>query len=239
RRGPAHTQSLGAASSLNRSFQIPHADIRKSQRPHGTARRQHRPIVSPSLAPTPPAMDSSSESCRHRRLKANHSMRPWILLLQLLALLGHQTAVADALQKDCRCFRFTGAAVSEGSLGQFKSPMFPRAYPLSVSCLLYVFVAADNQIVRLKFERFELKPRIDGRCHDYVRLFLNSATAELSSEDRPSHELCGADLPQAEFYSSGRVLMLEFHSRLSPAYQTADSIKVFQGFKGSFSFEPA
>ncbi|PAA71232.1 hypothetical protein BOX15_Mlig015741g1 [Macrostomum lignano] len=117
--------------------------------------------------------------------------------------------------------------------------MFPRAYPLSVSCLLYVFVAADNQIVRLKFERFELKPRIDGRCHDYVRLFLNSATAELSSEDRPSHELCGADLPQAEFYSSGRVLMLEFHSRLSPAYQTADSIKVFQGFKGSFSFEPA
>uniref|UniRef100_A0A1I8J6N2 CUB domain-containing protein n=1 Tax=Macrostomum lignano TaxID=282301 RepID=A0A1I8J6N2_9PLAT len=68
--------------------------------------------------------------------------------------------MAHAIEKDCKCYQFQSSRSKK--FGQFKSPMFPRPYPLAISCMLYVFVADQGEIVRLQFEHFELKPRIHG-----------------------------------------------------------------------------
>uniref|UniRef100_A0A1I8JER6 Cubilin n=2 Tax=Macrostomum lignano TaxID=282301 RepID=A0A1I8JER6_9PLAT len=76
-------------------------------------------------------------------------------------------------------------------------------------------------------------------CRDFVRLFLNSPRAELSPDDRPDYELCGQQLAQKRFYSSGRVLLLEFHSELTRPLQNPSHVLVYAGFKGGFYFERA
>uniref|UniRef100_A0A1I8IV34 CUB domain-containing protein n=1 Tax=Macrostomum lignano TaxID=282301 RepID=A0A1I8IV34_9PLAT len=111
--------------------------------------------------------------------------------------------------------------------------------PVELNCLIFVFTAQPDEIVRLKFEEFDLKPTINNRCHDYVRLYLDSAVAELSSEDPPSYQMCGRQLPQTKFYSSTKILMLEMHAKMSWPYQTRASVNPFRGFRGTFGFEKA
>uniref|UniRef100_A0A1I8GFU0 CUB domain-containing protein n=1 Tax=Macrostomum lignano TaxID=282301 RepID=A0A1I8GFU0_9PLAT len=155
----------------------------------------------------------------------------------LLLLLCLHLQIVNCVQPGCHCFAFRSSDLRKS--GTFQSPQFPTPYPMELNCLIFVFTAQPDEIVRLKFEEFDLKPTINNRCHDYVRLYLDSAVAELSSEDPPSYQMCGRQLPQTKFYSSTKILMLEMHAKMSWPYQTRASVNLFRGFRGTFGFEKA
>lgn len=68
------------------------------------------------------------------------------------------------------------------------------------------------------------------RCNDYLRFYLDLDRPEVNERNHWNYERCGniTMLEQKVVYSSGRSLILEFHSDLKPANHT--------GFRGIFRF---
>ncbi|XP_034295198.1 procollagen C-endopeptidase enhancer 2 [Pantherophis guttatus] len=107
--------------------------------------------------------------------------------------------------------------------GSFKTPNWPdRDYPAGVTCSWHI-VAPKNQVIELKFEKFDLER--DNYCrYDYVAVFNGGKI----NDARRIGKYCG-DSPPAPIISGKNELLIQFLSDLS---LTAD------GFIGHYKFRP-
>ena len=48
------------------------------------------------------------------------------------------------------------------SNGTFTSPNYPHEYENDISCLLYQFIGATNEVVEVEFDAFQLESRQTG-----------------------------------------------------------------------------
>ncbi|XP_068083514.1 suppressor of lurcher protein 1-like [Anabrus simplex] len=128
----------------------------------------------------------------------------------------------------CECLVFSTTYGKE--YGTFSSPDYPRPYQDNINCLLYTFIASLDHIVQITFKDFDVqKSHLDCARGDYVKLFLHLERPEVNEYTPWAGLLCGGytDIPHV-LYSSGRGLVLEFHSDHRPANSS--------GFLGHFRF---
>ncbi|XP_029634829.1 bone morphogenetic protein 1 isoform X4 [Octopus sinensis] len=115
------------------------------------------------------------------------------------------------------------------SRGKFTSPNFPETYPRNINCILYTFIGDLGEIIELSFLEFDLKMPGQDRCTDFLKFFLDLDRAEVNQYSSWNYEVCGnISTIQKKHYSSGRSLILEFHSDTGPGNYT--------GFRGIFQF---
>ncbi|XP_041924625.1 procollagen C-endopeptidase enhancer 2b [Alosa pseudoharengus] len=131
-------------------------------------------------------------------------------------------AVYSAAHPHERGDQYCGGRLVKPS-GTFKTPNWPeKDYPAGVTCSWHI-VAPKNQIIEVKFEKFDLER--DNYCrYDYVAIFNGG---EINDAKRIG-KYCG-DSPPAPVYSDGNQLLIQFLSDLS---LTAD------GFIGHYKFRP-
>ncbi|XP_060567528.1 suppressor of lurcher protein 1-like isoform X3 [Ruditapes philippinarum] len=136
--------------------------------------------------------------------------------------------------KACECVTFQSYGLSTG---QFHSPDYPIPYQRGINCILYNFVGDVNEIVEIKFLDMDLKGPVpiglsQTQCRDWLRIYKNLDRGEINENVRHQDELCGSltSLEDKKFYSSGRALIMEFHT------DTEESTRRFTGFKGRFTF---
>uniref|UniRef100_A0A3P8XAH9 Procollagen C-endopeptidase enhancer 2b n=1 Tax=Esox lucius TaxID=8010 RepID=A0A3P8XAH9_ESOLU len=131
-------------------------------------------------------------------------------------------AVYSTAQPHERGDQYCGGRLDKPS-GSFKTPNWPeKDYPAGVTCSWHI-VAPKNQIIELKFEKFDVER--DNYCrYDYVAIFNG---AEINDAKRIG-KYCG-DSPPAPVFSEGNQLLIQFLSDLS---LTAD------GFIGHYKFRP-
>ncbi|XP_064617690.1 suppressor of lurcher protein 1-like isoform X2 [Liolophura sinensis] len=131
------------------------------------------------------------------------------------------------LDRACECVVYQSYG---GSQGKFTSPNFPQIYPRNINCILYTFIGDIGEIIELTFLEFDLDMPRRGVCNDYLRFYLDLDRPEVNERNHWNYERCGniTMLEQKVVYSSGRSLILEFHSDLKPANHT--------GFRGIFRF---
>ncbi|CAG2116131.1 unnamed protein product, partial [Medioppia subpectinata] len=119
----------------------------------------------------------------------------------------------------CDCVTFDDTYNKE--YGVFTSPNYPTQYEDSIDCLLYVFIADTHQIVKLSC--------LSG---DFVKVFLNQGSGDTGVNEYSvwNSVLCGKSLDefQSVHYSTGSVLIFEFHSDAIPNNST--------GFSGTYQF---
>ncbi|XP_053397386.1 suppressor of lurcher protein 1-like isoform X3 [Mercenaria mercenaria] len=135
--------------------------------------------------------------------------------------------------KACECVTFQSYGLSTG---QFHSPDYPKAYGSGINCILFNFVGDVNEIVEIKFLAMDLKGPVHVRpdkeeCRDWLRIYKNLDRGEINENVKHQDELCGnlSNLKEKVFYSSGRALIMEFHT-------DPDSREKHTGFKGVFTF---
>ncbi|KAG5286674.1 hypothetical protein AALO_G00017520 [Alosa alosa] len=118
--------------------------------------------------------------------------------------------------------RYCGGLLDR-SPGSLTTPNWPeKDYPAGVTCTWHI-VAPQNQIIQLKFEKFDVER--DNYCrYDHVAIF----NGEEASDATRIGRFCG-DSPPAPIYSDGNHLLIQFLSDLS---LTAD------GFIGHYQFRP-
>ncbi|XP_026854141.2 procollagen C-endopeptidase enhancer 2 isoform X1 [Electrophorus electricus] len=118
--------------------------------------------------------------------------------------------------------RYCGGRLDEPS-GTLKTPNWPdRDYPAGVTCSWHI-VAPENQIIELKFEKFDVER--DNYCrYDHVAVYNGPETIEARRIGR----FCGDSTP-TPIFSEGSQLFIQFVSDLS---LTAD------GFIGHYLFKP-
>ncbi|XP_015603832.1 suppressor of lurcher protein 1 isoform X2 [Cephus cinctus] len=152
------------------------------------------------------------------------TMQRAVLLLCWLPLLNR----CHAVNPGCSCVVYSSSYSPQG--GTFTSPDFPKRYPPNIDCLLYTFTGQPDEIVALTFRQFNVR-RVDADCSksDFLKVFLHLENNGVSEYTPWSGLLCGtlADVPQV-LYSSGRMLVLEFHTEGLPVNST--------GFSGNFRF---
>ncbi|XP_073720299.1 procollagen C-endopeptidase enhancer 2b [Misgurnus anguillicaudatus] len=131
-------------------------------------------------------------------------------------------AVYSAANPHERGDQYCGGRLVKPS-GTFKTPNWPdKDYPAGVTCSWHI-VAPKNQIIELKFEKFDVER--DNYCrYDYVAIFNGG---EINDAKRIG-KYCG-DSPPAPVFSEGNQLFIQFLSDLS---LTAD------GFIGHYKFRP-
>ncbi|XP_012670725.2 procollagen C-endopeptidase enhancer 2 [Clupea harengus] len=131
-------------------------------------------------------------------------------------------AVFAAVRPNEKGDRYCGGLLDRSS-GSLKTPNWPeKDYPAGVTCTWHI-VAPRNQIIELRFEKFDVER--DNYCrYDHVAIF----NGEEASEARRIGRFCG-DSPPAPIYSDGNHLLIQFLSDLS---LTAD------GFIGHYQFRP-
>ncbi|KAL2097219.1 hypothetical protein ACEWY4_006426 [Coilia grayii] len=129
-------------------------------------------------------------------------------------------AVFSAVRPNEKGNRYCGGLLDRSS-GSLKTPNWPdKDYPAGVTCTWHI-VAPRNQIIELKFEKFDVER--DNYCrYDHVAIFNGAEANEASRIGR----FCG-DSPPAPIYSDGNHLLIQFLSDLS---LTAD------GFIGHYQF---
>ncbi|KAJ8315693.1 hypothetical protein KUTeg_007843 [Tegillarca granosa] len=128
----------------------------------------------------------------------------------------------------CDCVVYQSYGKSQG---KFHSPNFPAYYSRNIDCILFTFIADVEEIIEITFIEFDLK--WEGKytgCGDYLRLYVNLNRAEINEHNNYDFELCGniSHMNQKTYYSSGRSLVMEFHSDSSHVNHT--------GFLGKFKF---
>ncbi|XP_072388890.1 suppressor of lurcher protein 1 isoform X1 [Diabrotica undecimpunctata] len=150
------------------------------------------------------------------------------LPLYMLIIESTLIAAGVAVHPGCECIIFSKMYGKEK--GFFKSPDFPKPYSPNIDCLLYTFIGSTDEIVELSFSDFDLH-KTQGNCilGDYLKVFMHLEDVSVNEYTPWEILMCGgyADVPNI-LYSSGSVLVLEFHS--SP--HTANS----SGFLGTFKF---
>ncbi|XP_038602618.1 procollagen C-endopeptidase enhancer 2 [Tachyglossus aculeatus] len=131
-------------------------------------------------------------------------------------------AVFSAAEPDRRGDQYCGGRLDKPT-GSLQTPNWPdRDYPAGVSCLWHI-VAPKNQLIELKFEKFDVER--DNYCrYDYVAVFNGG---EVDDAQRIG-KFCG-DSPPAPIVSEQNELLIQFLSDLS---LTAD------GFIGHYKFRP-
>ncbi|XP_064194776.1 procollagen C-endopeptidase enhancer 2-like [Anguilla rostrata] len=134
---------------------------------------------------------------------------------------GFMASFSAALPNE-RGDRYCGGRLDKPS-GSLKTPNWPeKDYPAGVTCSWHI-VAPRNQIIELKFEKFDLER--DNYCrYDHVLIF----NGEEVDDARRIGKFCG-DSPPAPILSDGNQLLIQFFSDLS---LTAD------GFIGHYKFRP-
>ncbi|XP_060567529.1 deleted in malignant brain tumors 1 protein-like isoform X4 [Ruditapes philippinarum] len=140
----------------------------------------------------------------------------------------------QGIDPSCECVTFQSYGLSTG---QFHSPDYPIPYQRGINCILYNFVGDVNEIVEIKFLDMDLKGPVpiglsQTQCRDWLRIYKNLDRGEINENVRHQDELCGSltSLEDKKFYSSGRALIMEFHT------DTEESTRRFTGFKGRFTF---
>ncbi|XP_077284917.1 CUB domain-containing protein Sol1 [Arctopsyche grandis] len=132
--------------------------------------------------------------------------------------------------KRCSCLVFSATYGKER--GTFSSPDYPKSYPRGIDCLLYTFIAGPDEIIELTFTDFDVhKSHMDCMSGDYLKLYPHVERGEVNEYSEGAGALCGgrSDVPPA-LYSSGRALVLEFHSGQRPPRDNST------GFLGQFRF---
>ncbi|XP_057664757.1 suppressor of lurcher protein 1 isoform X2 [Diorhabda carinulata] len=148
----------------------------------------------------------------------------------LYVLLIESTLIAAgvAVHPGCECIIFSKMYGKEN--GFFKSPDFPKPYSPNIDCLLYTFIGSTDEIVELSFSDFDLhKTQADCILGDYLKVFMHLEEVSVNEYTPWEILMCGgfADIPNT-LYSSGSVLVLEFHSSSYTSNST--------GFLGTFKF---
>ncbi|KAI7809265.1 procollagen C-endopeptidase enhancer 2 [Triplophysa rosa] len=130
-------------------------------------------------------------------------------------------AAYSAIRPNERGDRYCGGHLDK-PVGTIKTPNWPdRDYPLGVTCLWHI-VAPQDQIIELKFEKFDVER--DSYCrYDQVAVFNGGEM----NESQKIGKFCG-DSPPVPVYSDGDHLLVMFISDLS---LTAD------GFIGHYQFK--
>ncbi|KAG9343522.1 hypothetical protein JZ751_013688 [Albula glossodonta] len=128
----------------------------------------------------------------------------------------------SATLPNARGDRYCGGRLDKPS-GSLKTPNWPeKDYPAGVTCSWHI-VAPRNQIIELKFEKFDVER--DNYCrYDHVLIF-NGGEID---DAKKIGKFCG-DTPPAPVLSEGNQLLIQFLSDLS---LTAD------GFIGHYKFRP-
>uniref|UniRef100_A0A9L0S491 Procollagen C-endopeptidase enhancer 2 n=1 Tax=Equus caballus TaxID=9796 RepID=A0A9L0S491_HORSE len=131
-------------------------------------------------------------------------------------------AMFSAAEPNERGDQYCGGLLERPS-GSFTTPNWPdRDYPAGVTCVWHI-VAPKNQLVELKFEKFDVER--DNYCrYDYVAVF-NGGEA---NDAQRIGKYCG-DSPPAPIVSERNELLIQFLSDLS---LTAD------GFIAHYQFRP-
>ncbi|XP_064627672.1 suppressor of lurcher protein 1-like isoform X2 [Lineus longissimus] len=136
------------------------------------------------------------------------------------------------IDRACVCVLYQSDAgiTYDGYGGIFQSPNYPAEYPENTNCILYTFIGNVGEIVELTFIAFDLQmPDKNNRCEDFLSFFLNLPRPEINEHNHPDYKLCGTmEMIQKVYYSSGRALILEFHTN---SYNDRNT-----GFQGRFKF---
>ena len=111
-----------------------------------------------------------------------------------------------------------------GSYGTLQSPQDPKYYATGSSCD-WLITVPDGKIVKLSFDRFELKPSLGTICTvDYVEILDGK-----SSYSKSRGKFCGYTKPE-DIRSSGRYMLVRFRADLSTG-------KYYRGFNATFTAE--
>ena len=93
-----------------------------------------------------------------------------------------------------------------GSYGTLQSPQDPEYYPPGSSCD-WLITVPEGKIVKLRFNRFELKPSFGSTCTaDYVEILDGK-----SSYSKSKGKFCGYTKPE-DIRSSGRFMLVRFRA---------------------------
>ncbi|XP_056015064.1 suppressor of lurcher protein 1-like isoform X2 [Ostrea edulis] len=138
----------------------------------------------------------------------------------------------DLIGPGCECVVYQ--STGQPGARNFHSPNYTTAphYPRGVFCILFSFIGDVNETVEITFIDFNLFPKVNNKCLDFLKLYLNER-AEVNEGSVHEYELCGnnADLPQKTFYSRGRSIHMEFHTEGDKVINNT-----YKGFTGKFSF---
>ncbi|XP_052807771.1 suppressor of lurcher protein 1-like isoform X3 [Mya arenaria] len=155
----------------------------------------------------------------------------------LLLYIVYIMAPSSGIDPSCECVVFQSLGLSHG---HFHSPNYPNRYRPGLHCILYTFIGDMNEIVEIKFLNMDLKKPetrlafpigTETGCSDRIRIYKNLDRPEVNEDSRYEDEVCGtlADMDEKKFFSSGRALILEFHT-------DPNSMESHSGFKGVFTF---
>ncbi|XP_005098449.3 bone morphogenetic protein 1 [Aplysia californica] len=149
-----------------------------------------------------------------------------VLVIHMTGLLHTCTSINPA----CDCVVYQSHGLSSG---RFTSPNFPQYYPSNINCVLYTFIGDATEIIELTFIQFDLKmPDPSGRCFDFLRVYQNLERPEVNEHNQHDMEFCGGyNSIQSTIYSSGRSMVLEFHTE--PRSGRPGN---YTGFKGIYRF---
>nr|XP_022288867.1 suppressor of lurcher protein 1-like isoform X3 [Crassostrea virginica] len=152
--------------------------------------------------------------------------------LIVLFLLHTLFLSVDLIGPGCECVVYQ----STGQKGarNFHSPNYTTSshYPRGIVCILFSFIGDVNETVEITFIDFNLRPKVNNKCNDFLKLYLDER-AEVNEDSVHEYDLCGdkSELPQKTFYSHGRSIHMEFHTE---AVEIPNNI--YKGFTGKFSF---
>ncbi|XP_052711363.1 suppressor of lurcher protein 1-like isoform X3 [Crassostrea angulata] len=136
-----------------------------------------------------------------------------------------------AKQRGCDCVVYQSTG-QRGAL-TFHSPNYNTApnYPRGIVCILLSFIGDMNETVEITFIDFNLRPKENNTCKDFLKLYLDEQAA-VNENSVHEYELCGdkSSLPQKTFYSRGRSIHLEFHT------ESVVISNPYKGFIGKYSF---
>ena len=93
--------------------------------------------------------------------------------------------------------------------GVFTSPDWPTPYDENIECVLYRFISAENQIVKVYFEEFDLqKTNMDCIFGDYVKLFLHLGDEAAVNEITPFNSVLCGKLSEYQYIIASNILWL-------------------------------
>ncbi|KAH8869942.1 ATP-dependent DNA ligase [Schistosoma japonicum] len=137
--------------------------------------------------------------------------------------------------KGCLCYLFQSTGLSNGSF-EYNTRLHTNSlWNKTTSCLIYTFVGDLREIVHIRLLEFSLlmKKRSTGerRCTTQFKIYHQLERAELMFNDQPDNELCGQhlnQLPVHEFYSIGRVLIIEIDRNIETFNKEEKIIGLFE-----------
>ncbi|CAH8510530.1 unnamed protein product [Schistosoma turkestanicum] len=122
-----------------------------------------------------------------------------------------------SVNKGCLCYLFQSTGLSNGTF-EFITNRHAQILRDSMSnCIIYTFVGDLKEIVHIRLLDFNLSINKEtfgrgDKCTTQFTVYHRLDRAELMRDDQPDYRLCGQELnqlPVQEFYSTGRVLIIE------------------------------